>query len=127
VTAAIIYQPGDVSSEAEAQAIQQALGSGLATGTLTLRPRRVSADALGGLAGAKVAFVTRGTNSRLVASATAQRSIVTISSDPTCAQMGLCVVSISAGSKVQIIVSKAACAASRIKFGAAFLMLVKEI
>lgn len=127
VTAAIIYQPGDVNSESEAQAIQQALGSGLAIGSLTLRPRTVPADALGALAGAKVAFVTRGINSRLIAAATAQRSIITISSDPTCAQMGLCVVSISSGSKVQIIVSKAACAASKIKFGSAFLMLVKEI
>lgn len=127
VTAAIVYQPGDASSEAEAQAIEHALGDGLAIGALTLKPKMVSADALGGLAGAKVAFVTRAANYRLVASAAVQRSIITISSDPLCAQAGLCVISISPGSKVQIVVSKAACQASRIKFGAAFLMLVKEI
>lgn len=127
VTAAIVYQPGDAGSEAEAQTIEQALGRGLAIGSLTLRPKKVSADALGGLAGAKVAFVTRAANGRQVASAAAQRSIVTISADPGCAQAGLCAVSISSGSKVQIIVSKAACKASKVKFGAAFLMLVKEI
>ena len=127
VTAAIVYQPGDAGSEAEAQAIQQALGSGLVIGPLTLKPKRVSIDSLGGLAGAKVAFITRTVNSKQLASAAAQHSIVTISSDPTCAQAGLCVVSISSGAKVQIVVSKAACAASRLKFGTAFLMLVKEI
>jgi len=127
ITAAIVYQPGDAGSEAEAQAIEHALGGGLVIGSLTLRPKKVSVDALAGLAGAKIAFVTRAVDDRQIASAAAQRSIITISSDPACAQAGLCVVSISAGSKVQIIVSKAACKASKVKFGAAFLMLVKEI
>ena len=127
VTAAIVYQPGDAGSEAEARAIEQALGNGLAIGSLTLKPRRVAANALDGLAGAKVAFVTRAANYRQVSSFAAQRSIITISSDPACAQAGLCVLSISSGPKVQIIVSKAACQASKVKFGAAFLMLVKEI
>ena len=127
ITAAIVYQPGDAGSEAEARAIEHALGGGLVIGSLTLRPKRVSADALGAFAGAKVAFLTRAINSRLVAPAAAQRSIVTISSDPDCARAGLCVVSISSGSKVQITVSKAACNAAKVKFGAAFLMLVKEI
>ena len=125
--AAIVYQPGNASSEAEAQAIEHALGGGLVVGSMKLKPIRVSADALGGLAGAKVAFVTRSTNYRLIAAAAAQRSIITISSDPACAQAGLCAVSISSGSKVQIIVSSAACKAAKVKFGAAFLMLVKEI
>jgi hypothetical protein len=127
VTAAIVYQPGNAGSEAEARAIEAALGNGVVIGSLTLKPRRVSASALDGLAGAKVAFVTRAANHRLVASAAAQRSIITISSDPDCAQAGFCVVSISSGSKVQITVSKAACNAAKIKFGAAFLMLVKEL
>jgi hypothetical protein len=127
VTAAIVYQPGDAASVAEAQAIEHTLGSGLVIGSLTLKPKRVSANALDGLAGAKVAFVTRAAIGQQVASATGQRSIVTISSDPGCAQAGLCVVSISSGSKVQITVSKAACRAAKIKFNAAFLMLVKEI
>lgn len=127
VTAAIVYQPGDAGSEAEARAIEHVLGGGLVVGSLTIKPKKIPVDALGGLAGAKVAFVTRAVNDRQVASAAAQRSIITISSDPGCAQAGLCVISISPGSKVQIIVSKAACQASKVKFGAAFLMLVKEI
>jgi len=126
VTAAIVYQPGDAGSEGEAQAIQQALG-GAAIGSLTLKLKRVAADSLGGLAGAKVAFITRAVNARLVAPVAAQHGIITISSDSSCALAGLCVVSISSGAKIQITVSKAACVASKVKFGAAFLMLVKEI
>ena len=102
VTAAIIYQPGDAGSEREARAIERALG------------------------GARVAFVTTGTDYREIAAATAPRSILTISSDPACASQALCVVTISATSRVQITVSRAATKAAKLKFNSAFLMLIKE-
>jgi hypothetical protein len=127
LTAAIIYQPGDVASENESRAIERALGNGLSFGAVTLRPRKVKADALEQLAGAKVAFVTRGTNYRDIASAAAPRSILTISSDPACTRAGYCAVSITATGRIQITVSKAACSAARLRFSAGFLMLVKEI
>ena len=130
VTAAIIYQPGDAGSEREARTIERALGGGsgggLAVGSITLRPRRVAATALGELAGARVAFVTTGTDYREIAAATAPRSILTISSDPACASQALCVVTISATSRVQITVSRAATKAAKLKFNSAFLMLIKE-
>lgn len=127
VIAAIVYKPGDAASEAEAEAIERTMGDGLVVGSLTLRPRKVSIYALDGLAGTRVAFITRSANYRLVAPAAASRSIVTISSDAGCVQAGLCVLSISSGSKIQIIVSKAACKAAKVRFDSAFLMLVKEI
>lgn len=127
VTAAIVYRPGDPASEAEAQAIQQSLGEGLVIGPMILKPRRVSSDALGGLAGAKVAFITRGANYRVAAAAAAQRGIIAISSDAGCVEAGFCAVTISSGAKIQITVSRAGCKAAGIRFGAAFLMLVKEI
>ncbi|HEY6868884.1 MAG TPA: hypothetical protein VI199_03905 [Novosphingobium sp.] len=127
VTAAIVYKPGDPASESEAQAIQQSLGEGLVVGPMTLKPRRVATDALGGLAGAKVAFITRGANYRAIAAAAAQRGIIAISSDAGCVESGFCAVTISSGAKIQITVSRAACKAAGIRFGAAFLMLVKEI
>ena len=126
VIAAIVYQPGDARSEAEALTIERALANAPAGGA-TLKSRRVPANALGGLAGARVAFVTMGSNYRAVAAIAAPRSILTISADPACARAGLCVVSINSGPKVEILVSKAATQASKLKFGSAFLMLVKEI
>jgi hypothetical protein len=127
VTAAIIYRPGDAGSERETRAIERALGGGLVVGSLTLRPHRVSSNALGDLAGAKVAFVTVGTDYREIAAAASARSILTIGSDPACTRAAQCVVTISASSRVQITVSRAATRAARLKFSSAFLMLIKEI
>lgn len=127
VTAAIIYQPGDAASENEARAIERALGAGHVVGSMRLKPKKVAMGALGELAGARVAFVTRGTDYREIASATAARSILTISSDPACTRAGYCVVTISSAPKVQIIVSKAASKAAKLRFSSGFLMLIKEI
>jgi hypothetical protein len=71
--------------------------------------------------------VTRGTNYRAIAAATASRSILTISSDPACAQAGHCVVAISTAPRVQITVSGAASRAANLRFSSSFLMLVREI
>lgn len=127
VTAAIVYQPGVAASESEARAIERALGSGLVVGSLRLKPKRVAADALDGLAGTKVAFVTQGADYRAITSASASRSILTISFDPACTKAALCAVAISSTPRVQIIVSKAATRAANLRFSSGFLMLVKEI
>lgn len=127
VTAAIVYQPGLAASESEARTIERALGAGLVVGALKLKPRRVPMTALGGLAGAKVAFVTTGVNYKALAAAAAPRSILTMSSDAQCAQAGHCVVTIISKPKVQIIISKAARQAARLKFSSGFLMLIREI
>lgn len=127
ITVAIVYEPGDDTSEREAQSIEREIGSGLRAGALVLRPRRVASNALGELGGARIAFVTRGINYRQIATVAAARSILTISSDAACTRAGLCAVAIQAAPRVQIIVSRAACIAARIKFSAAFLMLVREI
>lgn len=127
VTAAIIYQPGDPNSEAEARAIERSLGTSLAIGSLRLYPKRVAIGSLGDLEGAKVAFVTRGINYREVARATAPRSILTIGTDLACTQAAYCVVTITTAPKVQITVSKAAARAAHLQFNSGFLMLIREI
>jgi hypothetical protein len=125
----ILYQPGDAASEAEATAIERAAGSGLTTGKGTLRLRRVPVSALGGLAGARVAFVTQGLRGEQteIAAAAARGGVLTITSDLSCVQANRCAVAVSSGSRVVITVSRAACKAARVQFGSAFLMLVKEV
>jgi hypothetical protein len=103
------------------------MGSGLVVGALTLKPRMVASNALGQLAGAKLAFVTRGTNYKAIAAAAAPRSILTIGSDPACALAGHCVMAIDSKARVQIMVSQAASRAARLEFKSSFLMLIKEI
>ncbi|NIJ08239.1 hypothetical protein FHS31_001856 [Sphingomonas vulcanisoli] len=128
VVAAIVYEPGNAASEAEAAAIETEIGAGLTVGRATIKARRVSVNALGGLAGVKVAFVTSGVHAQqALAEAAAHDGILTITGDTACVQAGRCVVAVSAAPRTQIIVSRAAAAASGIHFGSAFLMLIKEI
>lgn len=125
--AAIVYEPGDMASEAEARSIERAMGSGMLIGSLRLKPKRVATNALAGLTGAQVAFVTRGTDYKAIASAASPRSVLTISADPACSRAGYCVVGVSSIPKVQIFVSKAATRAAKLRFNSSFLMLVKEV
>ncbi len=127
ITAAIIYEPGDVESDKEARAIERSLATSRGTGLISLRAKRVPATSLDQLADARVAFVTRGTNYRQIATAFASRSILTIGFDPACARAGYCVLTVTSRPKVQIIVSRAAAAAARLRFSSSFLMLIKEI
>jgi len=127
IPAAIIYEPGNAASEAEAASIERA--GPLVAGKGSLRLKRVAANALGQLAGVRVAFVTSGLRDvgAQIAAASARQSILTITSDLSCVQAAHCVVAISTAPRVQITVSRAASKAANIQFGSAFLMLVKEI
>jgi hypothetical protein len=128
VNAGIVFEPGNAASEAEAAAIEQQVGTGLVSGRGTIKVRRVPANALGGLAGLRVAFVTSGVrDQQQLAAVTARGSILTITSDLGCVQAGRCVVGITGGAQPQITVSRAAAKAASVRFGSAFLMLVKEI
>jgi hypothetical protein len=127
IAIAIVYRPGDPSSESEMRQIERAIGTELVIGSLRLRPRRVADVSLRDLAGTKIAFVTSGVDYREVAVATAARSILAFGSDPACIQAGCCAVTISATPAVQIVVNKAAVKAAGLRFSSGFLMLVKEI
>lgn len=127
IAAAIVYEPGNAASEAEAASIERA--GPLVAGKGTLRLKRVPVGALGGLSGVRVAFVTTGLRDQQgqIGAAAARQSILTITSDLACVQTAHCTVAISSSPRVQITVSRAAAKAANIQFGSAFLMLVKEI
>lgn len=129
IPAAILYDPDDAASEAEAASIERAVGSGLTVGRSIIRIRRVPVSAMGALSGYRVAFVTVGLRAEQasIAAAANRSSVLTISSDRICVQSGRCVVGVAASPKVQITVNRAAARAANIRFGSAFLMLIKEI
>lgn len=129
VTAAIVFEPGNGASEAEANAIERAIGAGITAGRATIRVKRVPIGAIGALSGYRVAFVTAGLRSEhsTIAAAAARSSVLTISSDPACVQSGRCVVGVTSAPKTQITINRAAARATNVRFGSAFLMLVKEI
>lgn len=127
ITAAIVYDPANSASEAEAVAIERA--GTLSAGKISIHLKRVPVGALAGLAGTRVAFVTSGLrdSQAQIAAAASRLSILTVTSDVSCVQAAHCVVAISGAPRVQITVSHAASKAANIQFGSAFLMLVKEI
>lgn len=129
VPVAIVYQPGNAASEAEASDMERTLSSGIRIGRATLRTRRVAISNLGQLSGFKAAFVTTGIRAHQdeVAAAASAESVLTITADGGCVVAGRCVVGISSANKTQIIVSKSAARRNGIRFGSAFLMLVKEV
>jgi hypothetical protein len=129
IPVAIVYQPGNNGSEAEASDMERALARSAVSGRASIRTRRVAVSNLAQMSGMRAAFVTSGLRSYqsdLAETASAQ-AILTITSDTGCVVAGRCVVGITQGAKTQIVVSKEAARRSRIRFGSAFLMLVKEI
>jgi hypothetical protein len=128
VTVGVVYEPGNSASEAEAAEIEQRVGGGLATGSTVIRVRKISTAALGELANLRVAFVTAGIREQqAIADVAAHNSILTITSDLACVRASRCVLGVSGSAQPQIIVSRAAARANAVRFGSAFLMLVREI
>ena len=128
MTAAILFDPDNAASEAEANAIERSIGSGLAAGRSAIHARRIPIGAMGSLIGYSNAFDTTGLRTEQGGiAAAAKASVLTISSDPACVQASRCVVGITSTPKTQITVNRAAARAANIRFGSAFLMLVKEI
>lgn len=127
--AAIIFQPGNSLSEADATSIERAVGGAHVAGRISIHTRRVSIDALGELSGVRIAFVTTGLKGDYdaIAAAGARGSILTITNDDACVRAGACVVGIASSPRVQITVSRRGAQAAKIRFGSAFLMLVKEL
>ena len=128
VPTAIVFDPANAESKADADAIAAAIGDGLSIKNSTLKPVMVEIGNLSALSGVKVAFLTHGLggNKAAVASAAAQNGVLTISNDMSCVESDQCVVGVESKPKVSIVVSKAASEASSLSFGSAFLMMVKE-
>ncbi|USI71686.1 hypothetical protein [Sphingomonas morindae] len=128
VLAGIVYEPGNAASEEEAALIEQQLAAMPAIGHATIKGRRVSAANLGGLAGTRVAFVTAGVrNQQQLGEWAAHNGLLTITSDLACVEAARCAVAVSSAARTQITVSRAAVKAAGLRFGSAFLMLVKEL
>jgi hypothetical protein len=128
IPTAIVFDPANAASKADADAIAAAIGSGLAIKGGTLKAQLVPVNEIGSLGNVKVIFVAHGLGDHMSAVAEASRagSILTISNDMNCVEVGLCVVGVESKPKVSIVVSKSATAAANLQFGAAFLMMVQE-
>jgi len=128
VVTAIVFDPANGASKAEADAIMAAMAKGVKAGKAKLTPKLVSVDSLGDLEGSRVAFVTSelGAHQEAIFSAASAQAILVISTDMTCVNTGNCVVGVASKPKVAIVISRSARDASGVGFKSAFLMMVKE-
>jgi hypothetical protein len=128
--AAIIFDPANPSSKADADSIKAAMGAtAWPVAGVTLTPLMIPVSELAKLSQAKVAVVAQGTSASFGAIATAASSagVLTMSTDLDCVKGGKCILGIVSNPTVEIYYSKAAGDAAKITFSPAFTMLVKQI
>jgi len=127
---AVVYDPADAQSKAEADAIVSAVGAGIdAPGGVKVTATLVSTAELAKLSQAKLAFVTGGLKGALdqVAAAAASNGVLTMSTDLDCVKANKCVLGIVSKPSVDIYYSKTAADNAKIGFAPAFAMLVKQV
>jgi hypothetical protein len=121
IDVAIVEGPG-------ANALAAAMGRRVTAGGMTLNPRLVPISRLAA-SGVRVIIVPEGQHASHMAIATAAHTLsaVTLSTDMNCVRSGHCVVGVSASPRVEIVVSRAAAAASGVSFSQAFRVMIREI
>lgn len=127
VVIAIIHDPANSASKAEADQINGILGSGLKVAKHTLKPKLVPVSAMD-LAGSNVAFVTAGlaANHAAIASATSGAKMMTVTTDFGCVDAKHCVMGVAAEPSVKIQISRSAASAAGLEFSQALKLMVTE-
>jgi hypothetical protein len=128
VTVGIVYSPANGQSLQTAQALQKQLGGGLRVGNLTLKPVLVSvADAPRANVG--FFFVTPGigTEATALSDITRAKQIPCVTTDLSQVTAGRCAVGVRSTPKIEIVVNRAAAAASGTTFSTVFRMMITEI
>ena len=125
---AIVFDPKNPASIAEADQIISIIGSGLKVGKVKLSARKVSSDVLD-FSESKMVILTSGTTAiqGKVKAAADSAGLLTVSTDETCVASANCVMGVKSKPKVQITINLSATSAAGIKFSPAFKMMVNKI
>lgn len=136
VPMAILYDTTNLESKKDAENIDSAIKSGVGKSagnieiTAQMIPLASGEDPAPKLAPFKVAFLARGIQMNgyaTIATASAKKKILTMSTDLDCVMNDLCVLGIVSRPSVQIYYSKKASDAADISFLQAFTMLAKQL
>jgi hypothetical protein len=124
----IVYQRGNAQSAREAQQLFDAMESGFRAGTLVLRPRLIDLDDLSA-SGIGLYFLTGGLGGAAAALAPLSRShhIPCVTTDITQVADGNCAMGVRAQPRVEILVNRAAAAATGMDFSEAFRVMITEL
>jgi hypothetical protein len=123
---AVVYATGDPASRRNAEALAGEMGNGLKVGSLLLPAKVVDASALaaGGFA---MVIVATGANGSAVGAAARAAHILCVTADLAAVQAGTCTLGIRTEPRVELVLNRAAAAASGIEFPVALRMMIHEI
>lgn len=127
---AVVYDPANAASKADAEAIKKIVDGGVdVPGGGKLSAALVGIGELSKLSGQKIAFVTPGLTSSYAAIGTAAAAggVLTMTTDIDCVKAAKCVIGVVSAPAVTIYFSKAASEAAKIEFSSAFAMLAKPV
>ena len=121
---AILYNPNNSESKAEALQLEKHLKNKVSVGKITLSGKRYPISQIPSLNNKKVVYLTQGTeknSARILKSGT-----ITISNNLACTENNQCVLAAKTDPKVQIHVSREAAAISQTRFDSTFRMMITE-
>lgn len=131
VPIAVIYDPANEESKADAQNIMKSLEQGIGVPRgLSIDANLVSITEISQLQGTKVAFLAKDINEDRVDSvceAAGKNGILTISTNINCVRANRCILAVITKPRIQIYYSPVAAEASHISFAPEFIMLVKQL
>ncbi|WP_420403265.1 hypothetical protein [Nisaea sp.] len=127
IVVAIVHDPADAASKAEADELNGLMGGGLKVAKHNLKPKLVPVSALD-FSGTQVAIVTSGLSGSFapVFAAASAANVMTISTDFACVDSKQCVMGVAAQPAVKIQVSQAASKATGLEFSQALKMMITE-
>ena len=120
-----IVTDGSGPSQAQADAIAGALAGGKAMGSVTLNPKVIGPDGVGGV---DIVFVTDGMAGQHAAIGSAAKGAkrLAFSTDMACVEAGHCTMGVKAEPTVKIVVSRGAADASGLTLNQALKMMIEE-
>jgi hypothetical protein len=126
--AAVVFDPANAESKADADAIKAVIDGGLeAPGGVKLTSLMVPVSEIAKISGAKIAFVTKAACTDATSAAAASGGVLTISTDIDCVKAGKSILGVVSKPSVEIYYSKAAGDAAKVGFSQAFSMLAKQV
>lgn len=129
ISIAVVFDPSDAGSLAEANQAMSLIGGGLKAGKSNLTAVKVPVGDLSAISTSKMVLVTAGTGAhrKAIKSAADAANVLTVSTDMSCVESTNCVAGVVSRPKVIIKISKSAKSAAAIEFASAFTMMVLEI
>jgi hypothetical protein len=128
VIVGIVYQPANPPSALQARQLDAIMADGFRAGTLVLRSRLIKLEELGS-SNVDLYFLTSdlGAAAAALAQLNLSRHVPCVTTDITQVRNGNCAMGVRAQPRVEILVNRAAAAASGMNFSEAFRVMITEL